>query len=707
MKPGRLHRCFAPAQSWVANYVGRAAAPPRASPTPPSQPAASLPDMRGNDADDSSPTLKLGEAALLGNDYAAARRAFLKCVGAEPFSYARIVGRAMPSVNECNLRGLSNDDFVATDAAGDGEAQRMPGRDAVPSPATERSAAVKKPVKELSVTSAAAPSASPIHPNPPRWPSLLQLCREVERYTMTRSYLWETSDARTQASVVPRGLLTTSDDYAATPSLLALYPFSVLSRVAEHAVRHAWRGGPHLYPGGIPPERSAVFNFIGCPQLRLEDVASQQWDRAEAAHILLSVVQHPCIQKDLRQRLWTAAQRYHRDLLNDLDALTQGTAAEGRGNDVVEMQGFRTTDAPATVPLADVKRQLFSFPASVHFAVVPSTDASSGKAGESRRVVLQPLSSSHWFHFTSANSDVLRILSERPHTDIFVPPKPFIEVSRAVSGRTRRQKMRTTQDQMWLLLSEMSRLRVLIAYLLHLEEFLYNMRKAASLSPARRKALGGTGDVHPGSARVDAQAAHDAHYVGEVFHFLEVQAHAQLQRRVHNRRFLSKYRMRLAVDDEADEGGIANHTLRGDDVSRSGASRTCLYGQGGVKCFSTVQGLFTAFIQALERGDSWGSVQRSGAADLEVGEREYRKVGSGKLKTGSQHTSQVNSNTFVDLGAESETQEIPLSPDDRNFLEAIVSARPSTPRSMTGDVRSSPSRGRRGRSGERDGCKKP
>ncbi|KPA78957.1 hypothetical protein ABB37_06021 [Leptomonas pyrrhocoris] len=617
-------------------------------------------------------------AAVLQEEYEAARRAIVKGLGAYPFSYARVLGRQTTPADEWRLRGLSNGDFVLATEAREGGTHELRGKDAKQPPMTaHRTAAVRAPDAQSSASSVSLPMQA----KPPRWPSLLQLTREIERHTMTRTYLWEISPVKKTATASSNSLFTTSDAYAATPSLLAFYTVSVLSRIAEHAVRHAWRGGPHLYPKRRVPERNSAFAFSGCPRLTLEDVTSQQWDRAEAAHFLISVLQHSCIQQDLRQRLWTAAQCYHRDILQDLDSLARGTRQEGGRKSFIAVDDSRAASTAFQVPLEEVKRQLFAFPAHIHFSVVPSADVFAGAAGNKGKVVVQPLRSSHWFHFSSSDRDVMRIFSERPHTDIFMPSKAFTEVTKMANQGAPMHKTRTTQDQLWLLLSEMSRLRILVGYLLHLEAFLYKMRCAAEVSPGEHTASDGKGVTRQGLSTADAQAAHDARYVGEVFHFLEIQLHMQLQRRHHSLRFLSKHKIQYAASEAAEDSNGSPATFGEDDVASNGASTSGSRLQEEARCFSTVQGLFTAFIRALEGDPRHTLPEKGGApAQVETAEKKAPDIGSGELQGGGLHATRVNPRKSVDQRANSTGKTTHLSADDEAFLQAVVSSLPSETR---------------------------
>lgn len=693
MRTSRLCGCVAPVQAWVAEYAERLGL--ERTPTCPTTDAA-LTNAASETSEDASSTLSPEGAAELRKHYQDARRAFLKGLRAYPFSYSGITKRPSTFDDEYRLRGLSNDDFVlmsTSSGAHERKATERTAEEGKGETAVTPSFASKNPV-QLRKNRRATPlsPAPPVKGIPVRWPSLLQLTREVERYNMTRHYLWDIVVDRQQPSDpahVSRQLVTTSDANGATPSLLALYPFSVLSRLAEHAVRHAWCGGPHIYPKGRFPDASFAFNFTGCPRLTLADVASQQWNRAEAARFLVAAMQHSSIQKDLRQRLWTAAQRYHRDILTDVDALAHasgGEAAEKQSRRVY-LTGGRPTQHTTTIAVEDLKQQLFSFPAHVHYTVLPPAGAAPSRpaslnyrnCGEGR-VVLQPLRSSHWFHFAAADSAVVEILAERPHTDVFLPGTPFAFVTGSVEGKSAAAAPRanvTTQDQLWLLLSEMVRLRLLVSYLLHLEVFLRNMRNATSPFPTGSRAAFDAPHAAATEASESSSAAqetHDALCVNEVFHFLDVQVHADLQRRSHNRRFLSKYQMRLEASEEGGNGEGCDFTSSGDALSENLSSS--LRGRRSTVCFSTVQELFTAFTKAMEKGA--GGEGRDAPACTAASAQDVHE-GSDKLERQKGSTARVEQNTdgcHPKVRAKGDGQAAPLSSADASFLAAVLAPWP-------------------------------
>lgn len=528
--------------TWAADYLARVGLPPPQCPPLASPSAASSSHSSSSPATGGaapSPTLSASDAAALATGFQAARDAFLGSLGVCAFPYSSLTGQTEAPTEVGGLRGLTYDDYAVLIGT--------------------RSSSNNTNTRGSCLESVgAAPSPSPVPAEsaaaPAHWPTLRQLTKQTARYVAAQRQL--RADTATSAeSISPTSPTNTA------ASQLASLPYTLFSLLAEHAVRHAWRGGPHVYPHRRLPVSTDPFPLTACPRLRQKDVAGTQWERREAAHFLLAALRHPCVQTDLRQHLWAAAQGHHRDILHDLAALTEEKKGED-GEPFVSLRGGHTTAASTRVPLAVLQRDLFSFPEGVHYTPATTSQQQQQPHRDKNSVVLRPPnSSSHWFHFTSTNAAVLAVLGERPHTDVFLPTPSFAPVHGATSSVNTTTAAATatrvtTQGRLWLLLSEMVRLRLVVAHLLHLERLLFRLR-AASTSPED--------DVAAASA------------VEEVFAFLSLEPQSELHRVRHARRFLLRYDLQPSVPVEAQEKGESPRT------------------------FSTVQGLFNAFTRAPKK----------------------------------------------------------------------------------------------------------
>lgn len=691
MRRTTSRRCLAPLESWAAEYLERIGAGPATECS--SHDAAAPSPRQSACCSESAITLSQDEAAHLRAKYEAERRAFVKGLRLRPFSYARVTGR--PTCDEAagKLRGLSYGDYTplnntpTTTEGAKGRADRY----AEKTPEEISSAALAAGRR----FPASSSSSLQMHSTPLHWPSFTQLTQELEHHTMTRTYLWESYDShkgRTAALPKSASPITTSSVYASTPSLLALYPYSVLLGVVEHAVRHAWRGSPRVYPANRLPTPDDRFRFTGCPRLTPQDVAGQDWDRGEAAHFLLSVLQQRCVQQDLRRRLWAAAQRYHRTLLTDLELLSTPANDNDRDSNSVpfiELDSGQGSQHTVKVPLEKVRRELFSFPADVHFTLAPRSEISVVHDSKRGRVILRPLRSSHWFHFVSQDRDVVRVLSERPHTQLFVPASAFAKVTDDAEKLGGHQRTWTTQEQLWLLLSEMVRLRILVAYLLHLETFLFQMRNAAPSSSARvRKGGAGERVLEGGAAAQYAQEAHDALYVGEVFDFLDIQPHHQLQRRSHNLRFLSKFQISCDTPGELSGDDGQGGSQRGGDAADPSSGVPSPEGKPTHSCcFSTVQELFSAFSKAMGVG-----VVVPGDAKVVSSPPSAKSGAAGSVKRRSEaegypRVQEELHGAHVPGNVDGVAGDAPLSATDESFLAAIMAQRHAGTRDHRGKRR--------------------
>ncbi|CBZ29151.1 conserved hypothetical protein [Leishmania mexicana MHOM/GT/2001/U1103] len=625
MLPSKIHCCSASVRRpWVSEYLTRmgvahgdtaSAHPHKGSSGCKAQPA---------DCGD----IAESELAAIQEQYREARKQLLVALHVQPFSYAKVVARARGLSHAkpddiSDLRGLCSTDYDSLDdnstlepaarqsASCTSEADAPP---AAPASATAESADAG-PAQESSssatcvASAAGAPAAAVV-----RWPTVSQMSKAIERRIMDYQRLWRAANMLASdrlglggtwcalASPTSTAEPTSTSFFSggSLPFLLATIPHTLVSAIAEHAILHAWYGGPHVYPDAKLPCPTAPFVFKDSPLLRVDDVTSLQWDRAQAANFLVDVLRQPAVQKELRQRLWGAAQNCHRGVLRRLESLAlkrqvEGASHEAADDRLILLDEVPGMPSPPSLPLRELRDDLFSFDELLYFVrVSPSSYAKSRQ----QRVECASLRSTHLFRFVSSHADVAAALSDRPRSNV---SDALFRVSLRNGDTSAKANsapvLLSTRDKLWLLLSEMVRLRYLVAYLLNFEVMLHRVRDGhRHLQRGHPKPKEVDSASFPGNSspeQPDAQDAENAKCVAAVFHFLDIRLHTRLAVSPHHRRFLRLARVRhceRSAAPEPPERTTATHGATDADM--------CARREG--QRYATVQELFSAFSKALD-----------------------------------------------------------------------------------------------------------
>lgn len=620
MQPSKVHFCTASVRPWVSEYLARmGVAPANTASARPHRDSA----LKAQQADRAE-----SELVAAPEQYREARRQLLGALHVQPFSYANVVARARglsqtQPEDTFALRGLCSTDYDSLDencmlepaarqlAGCTGEADAPPSAPA----SADAVSADAGPAQALSspatcVASAAGAPAAAVA----RWPTVSQMTRAIERRIMDHRRLWRAAN-RLASDRLGSGemccALTSPTSTAQSPStsfffgsslpfLLATIPHTLISAIAEHAILHAWYGGPHVYPDAKLPCPTATFVFKDSPLLRVDDVTSLQWDRAQAANFLVAVLRQPAVQKELRQRLWSAVQNCHRGVLRKLESLAvqkdvEGASKEAAADRLILLDQEPGMPSPPSLSLREVRDDLFSFDELLYFVrVSPSTSSTSRQ----QRVECESLWSTHLFRFVTSRADVAAALRDRPRSNV----SDLLFCVSLRNGDTSAKASSapvslSTRDKLWLLLSEMVRLRYLVAYLLNFEVMLHRVRNSTRHSQrgqSTSKEVDSAG--FPGnssSEQADAQDADNAKCIAAVFRFLDIRLHTRLAVSPHHRRFLRHARVRhcerSATPEPPDRATAAHEATDADTGVRREARR-----------YATVQELFSAFSKALE-----------------------------------------------------------------------------------------------------------
>ncbi|KAG5496919.1 hypothetical protein GH5_01430 [Leishmania sp. Ghana 2012 LV757] len=708
MRPAKVHLCNAPVHPWASEYLARVGVAPAAIASAHSHRGASPHNAQQTDCGDTSGI----DLDSLQKQYREARKQLLRALRVKPFSYENIIARASGSLPEktvdlYDLRGLCSADYdhVAGSSAlepaarqfahctGTAGAQPVVSASATAVPADSGPARRDKKLgpSVTSVASAAgdAPAAA-VH-----WPTVSQMTKAVERRIMDYRPLWRATSMlisdRLEAEKKRRALEphTSAAEASSTlfftggslPFLLATVPHALVFSVAEHAILHAWYGGPHVYPDGKAPSPTAAFVFQGGPLLRVDDVGSLQWDRAKAAYFLVAVLRQPAVQKELRQRLWGAAQNYHRGVIRKLESLAWKKGAEDVSQDACDrhlilLEQEPGMPAPLSLPLDRVRDDLFSFDERAYFfRVSPSSPYANS---HQCRAQCESLRSTHLFRFVSSCADVAAAFADRPRSNVSGSLSRFSSlVAEAGPKASTAPVSLSTRDKLWLLLSEMVRVRYLVAYLLNFEFMLHQVRHSYSRSqgerPKRKEGEGAGVPEFSSSEQANMQDAENANCIAAVFHFLDIRIHPRLAVNVHHHRFLRLTRVRhreWLSAAEPHEASTAAHEATDTDMSLAPEARR----------YATVQELFNAFSKAL--GESTASpsqepgtvascacsVKSTGEGSGTSGDDMEARSDAQNRPCGSSGLQHVVRETMAPEGPS------PLSDTDADFLEAIVSA---------------------------------
>ncbi|CAC9518442.1 conserved hypothetical protein [Leishmania infantum JPCM5] len=704
MRPSKVHFCTASLRPWVSEYLARmGVAPADTAPAHPHRGSSAFkaqPVERGDSAE--------SELAAVEEQYREARKQLLGALHVQPFSYANVVSHARgfsqtKPKDIFDLRGICSADYDSLDencilepavrqsASCAREADAPP---SAPAPASAVSADAG-PTQALSspATSAASAAGAPAAAVTP-WPTVSQMTRAIERRIMDHQRLWRAANRLASDRLGSGEMWCALDPSTSTaqppstsfviggslPFLLATIPHTLVSAIAEHAILHAWYGGPHVYPDAKLPCPTAAFVFKDSPLLRVDDVTSLQWDRAQAANFLVTVLRQPAVQKELRQRLWAAAQNCHRGVLRKLESLAvkkemEGASREAAADRRILLDQEPGVPSPLSLSLREVRDDLFSFDELLYFVRVPPSTYSNSRQ---QRVECESLRSTHLFRFVTGRADVAAALSDRPRSN--VSGSPF-RVSLRDGDRSAKVSSApvslSTRDKLWLLLSEMVRLRYLVAYLLNFEGMLHRVRSSTRHSqrgqPKSKEVDSAGFPGSSGSEQADAQDAENAKCIAAVFRFLDIRLHTRLALTPHHRRFLRHARVRhckRSATPEPPERATAAHEATDADMSVRRETRR----------YATVQELFSAFSKALDESTTPLSQQPATAA-FYTSSAKSAGEGQGAAENGIEAMSEMPDHMCgrsprQNVAQARATSDGPssLSDADGEFLKAIVSA---------------------------------
>ncbi|GET91095.1 hypothetical protein, conserved [Leishmania tarentolae] len=706
MRPSMIYLCVASAGPWVSEGLARTGGLPAAD-TASAHPHNSTAAFTAQQED--RVDIEENELAVLQKRFREARKQILRALHVEPFSYANVVARARGLSRRnledpFDLRGLCSTDYDICDESCMLEAATSHSasciRDAN-APHLESSAVTAVPAdagcavtaKKLFSTvppvavAAGSPTASVVG-----WPTVLQMTKAIERRIMDYQHLWRAASVLAsdrpgpgeahRASASPTGtvppLCTSFLTGVSLPFSLATIPHTLLSAVAENAILHSWYGGPHGYPGGSLPCFTSAFAIHDSPLLRVDDVKSLQWDRAQAANFLVSVLRQPALQKELRLRLWGAAQNYHRGILRKLESLALTKEVEGRSKGAsddrrIVLDQEPGTPSPVSLSLREVREDLFSFDEVLYFARVSPSSYSNSRL---HRVECQSLRATHLFRFASSHANVAAALSDRPRSNVSSSLFRVSLPSGDTSGKeTSAPLLLSTRDKLWLLLSDMVRLRYLVAYLLNFEVLLHRVRNNNGSSqhtqPNPKEAYRASFHGSSGLAEADAQDAEDAKCIAAVFHFLEIRLHKRLAGSVHDHRFLRLARVRhceRSGTPELRERESGIHDTTNADMSFTHEPRR----------YATAQELFTAFSKELNGATTAPSAQPAPVASCTAstqGTRGGQAAPENRREAMRSMADEMHSRSGPPNGARdvsSSAESSPLSDTDADFLKAVL-----------------------------------
>uniref|UniRef100_A0A1E1J2Q3 Uncharacterized protein n=1 Tax=Leishmania guyanensis TaxID=5670 RepID=A0A1E1J2Q3_LEIGU len=706
MRPSRMHLCTSPVHPWVSEYLARAVVAPAVSASAHRYKGTSR--LKSGQADVEGITES--ERAVLQAQYREARKQLVGALLMQPFSYNSILARASGSsptalADMYDLRGLCSAayDFLQESPNRDPTAQQsascaseadMPPSESAPVTVVSTDAGPAGSAKRLSSSTtsvAGAPAAAVV-----RWPTVSQMTKAVERRIMDYRYVWRTANRLASDRVEveqKRCVLASPSDATQAPTtpiftggslpfLLATIPHNLLFSIAEHAILHAWYGGPHVYPNAKIPNPNSAFDLNDNPLLRVDDVTSLQWDRAQAADFLVVVLRQPAVQRELRQRLWGAAQSYHRSVIRKLESLGMKRRAEGVSKDAAD-NFFILLDqepgmpTPLSVSLREIRDDLFSFDEHMYFVrVSPSSYSSPWKC----RVDCQPLRSTHLFRFVSSHADVVAAFRDRPRSNVSDALFRFSSLDGNTSAKASAAPVSlSTRDKLWLLLSEMVRLRYLVAYLLNLEVILHQVRNNHSRSqreqPAPKEVDRASFPASRHLEQADVQDAENANCIAAVFHFLGIRIHPRLAVSSHHHRFLRLARVRHCERPTVSKPPGASTAAH--EASDAGMSVT-----HEDRRYRTVQELFSAFSKALDAATVPLSQPQATVASYTPSAKSACE-GQGAPGDGIEVMSDVLDHMRDSSGLQSVAQarnvsdgSSLLSDTDTEFLKAILSVAP-------------------------------
>ncbi|KAG5471314.1 hypothetical protein LSCM1_01393 [Leishmania martiniquensis] len=707
MRLGKAQLCTARVHSWASDYMARVGIAPAVSDVAPLDGGALSPKERQADCGD---TLASDPDALQ-RQYRKARAHILGALRVQPFSYANIIARAnglspKKPADISDLRGLCSahydlpDRNPALEAAARPLARSTVKADVPAAESASTAAAVtdSRPARksqELSSSVASVASASFAVPAAVvHWPGLSQMTKALERRILDHRHLWRAAsmlasdhravrEERRASKARPSAAPSPSTHFfiaGSLPFLLATIPHALVFSIAEHAILHAWHGGSHVYPEGKAPSATTVLTLKGTPLLRVDDVASLQWDRAQAANFLVTVLRQPVVQKELRQRLWCAAQNYHRGVLRKLGSLASPREAEDASQDVSDgrrilLEQQPGMPAPISLSLAQVQGDFFSFDETAYFVRAAPISYSNSRQD---RVQCTSLWSTHLFHFASSRADVAAAFADRPRSNVSESLFRFSSLAEEAGAATITAPVSlSTRDKLWLLMSEMVRVRCLVAYLLNFELMLYQVRHSRGHSQAEQPALkdgDGAGTSLPGGAEpADGHDATNANCIAAVFRFLDIEMHTRLTLSAHHRRFLRRTRVRHCGRPSTPEPQeAANMAHEATDTGKSLTRESRRY--------ATVQELFTAFSKTLDKSAEPPSQRPTTVAS---GAPSVKRTGEGQgasddddegtcgMRGGSCGSNRMHKADDERGAARSPS---PLSETDAELLSAIVSA---------------------------------
>ncbi|TPP41522.1 hypothetical protein CGC20_3660 [Leishmania donovani] len=640
MRPSKVHFCTASLRPWVSEYLARMGVAP--ADTAPAHPHRGSPAFKAQPVErgDSAES----ELAAVEEQYREARKQLLGALHVQPFSYANVVSHARgfsqtKPKDIFDLRGICSADYDSLD------------ENCILEPAVRQSASC---AREADAPPSAPAPASAVSADAGPTQALA-----IERRIMDHQRLWRAANRLASDRLGPGEMWCALDPSTSTaqppstsfviggslPFLLATIPHTLVSAIAEHAILHAWYGGPHVYPDAKLPCPTAAFVFKDSPLLRVDDVTSLQWDRAQAANFLVTVLRQPAVQKELRQRLWAAAQNCHRGVLRKLESLAvkkemEGASREAAADRRILLDQEPGVPSPLSLSLREVRDDLFSFDELLYFVRVPPSTYSNSRQ---QRVECESLRSTHLFRFVTGRADVAAALSDRPRSN--VSGSPF-RVSLRDGDRSAKVSSApvslSTRDKLWLLLSEMVRLRYLVAYLLNFEGMLH-------------------------------RDAENAKCIAAVFRFLDIRLHTRLALTPHHRRFLRHARVRhckRSATPEPPEWATAAHEATDADMSVRRETRR----------YATVQELFSAFSKALDESTTPLSQQPATAA-FYTSSAKSAGEGQGAAENGIEAMSEMPDHMCgrsprQNVAQARATSDGPssLSDADGEFLKAIVSA---------------------------------
>ncbi|KAG5497565.1 hypothetical protein JKF63_03829 [Porcisia hertigi] len=619
MRTSKVLLCTPLVHPWVSQYLARVGVAPDVSASELVYKGTS--PLRSRDVD--TPAISVSEAAVRQRQYREARKQLLGALRVQPFSHATIFARAgvfssASPEDIFDLRGLRSADYDCLDAprllcrarphseACSSSVDPLPSESQFVAGRPARSTMHSSPIASSVASAAEGPTVQVVS-----WPTVAQMTKALERRIMDYRHLWraaktfagdhlnarekrENLESPTSASHLPSGLFFSGGSRLV---VLATLPHTLVYSIVEYSILHAWHGEAHVYPMAKLPSPGVDLALQDRPLLRAEDVTSLQWDRAQAANFLVSVLQQPVVQKDLRQRLWGAAQNYHRDIMRKLESLAVKTGGKGVREDVTDewcilLDHERGGAEPLSLSLQALRDDLFSFDEILFFLRRPL--ASSYSSSRQHRVECQPLRSTHFFRFVTSRPEVAAAFTARPRSNIFDFSFRSSPPDGKTGGRTSGALATlSTRDKLWLLLSEMARLRYLVAYLLNFEVMLRDVRNSHT-PPYGEQPTPREGDRalflgSRGIQQADEQDAKNAKCIEAILYFLDIRIHTRLATCSHHHRFLRHTQVRHGERFSMPE--MPSPPREATDVDIDVSRKACRH--------ATVQSLYSAFSKAL------------------------------------------------------------------------------------------------------------